>query len=105
MELQRRSDEFIRAGKLPQVSWEKIVEHIDHAVRIAGVEHVGMGSDFDGAFMPAGMEDASGFPRITEGLLRRGYAEADIQKILGENTLRVMDQARQASEFSSRENP
>ena len=104
MELQRRSDEFIRAGRLPQVSWEKIVEHIDHAVHIAGVEHVGVGSDFDGAFMPAGMEDAAGFPRITDGLLRRGYTEDGIQKILGENTLRVMDQARRVSEFSSREN-
>jgi membrane dipeptidase len=60
---------LIRAGKLPQVSWEKIVDHIDHAVRLAGADHVGLGSDFDGAFMPAGMEDASKFPLLTEGLL------------------------------------
>jgi membrane dipeptidase len=93
MELQRLSNESIRAGKLPQVSWEKIVDHIDHAVALAGADHVGVGSDFDGAFMPAGMEDASKFPAITEGLLRRGYGEADIRKILGENTLRVMDEA------------
>jgi membrane dipeptidase len=98
MELQRLSDASIRAGKLPQVSWEKIVEHIDHAAGIAGADHVGVGSDFDGAFMPAGMEDASKFPRITEGLLRRGYGEADIRKILGENTLRVMDDAERVSE-------
>ncbi len=97
MEGQRWSDESIRAGKLPQVSWEKIVEHIDHAVRLVGADHVGFGSDFDGAFMPEGMEDASKFPLITEGLLRRGYAEADIRKILGENTLRVMDEVAQAS--------
>jgi membrane dipeptidase len=90
VEGQRWSDESIRTGKLPQVSWEKIVDHIDHAANIAGADHVGVGSDFDGAFMPAGMEDASKFPRITEGLVRRGYAEADIRKILGENTLRVM---------------
>ena len=69
MEGQRWSDELIRAGKLPQVSWEKIVDHIDHAAGIAGADHVGAGSDFDGAFMPAGMEDASKFPMITEGLL------------------------------------
>jgi membrane dipeptidase len=93
MELQRLSNESIRIGKLPQVSWEKIVDHIDHAVGIAGADHVGVGSDFDGAFMPAGMEDASKFPLITEGLLRRGYGEADIRKILGENTLRVMEGA------------
>jgi membrane dipeptidase len=90
VEGQRWNDESVRAGKLPQVSWEKIVDHIDHAAKIAGADHVGVGSDFDGAFMPAGMEDASKFPRITEGLVRRGYAEADIRKILGENTLRVM---------------
>jgi membrane dipeptidase len=99
IELQRLSDASIRAGKLPQVSWEKIVEHIDHAVGTAGVDHVGVGSDFDGAFMPAGMEDASKFPRITEGLLRRGFGEADIRKILGENTLRVMTDAERVGEM------
>ncbi len=97
MQGQRWSDEMIRAGKLPQVSWEKIVEHIDHAARLVGTEHVGMGSDFDGAFMPEGMEDASKFPQITEGLLRRGYDEADIRKILGDNTMRVMDDVARAS--------
>jgi membrane dipeptidase len=86
---QRLSDDLVRAGKLPRVSWEKIIEHIDHAVRLVGAAHVGLGSDFDGAFMPAGMEDASKFPVITESLLRRGYPESDIRKILGENTLRV----------------
>jgi membrane dipeptidase len=97
MELQRLSNESIRDGKLPEVSWEKIVEHIDHAARIGGAEHVGVGSDFDGAFMPAGMEDASSFPLLTEALLRRGYPEADIRGILGENTLRVMAEAERAA--------
>jgi len=97
IELQGLSNAAIRAGKLPQVSWEKIVEHIDHAARIAGADHVGIGSDFDGAFMPQGLEDASKFPRITEGLLQRGYSEADIRKILGENTLRMMDDAEQVA--------
>ena len=73
MALQRLSDESIRAGKLPQVSWEKIVDHIDHAASIAGADHVGVGSDFDGAFMPAGMEDASKFPPL------RGPARARIR--------------------------
>jgi membrane dipeptidase len=87
---QRMNDELIRAGKLPKVSWEKIIEHIDHAVRLAGPDHVGLGSDFDGAFMPEGMAGSAGFPKITEGLLRKGYSESDIRKILGENMLRVM---------------
>ncbi len=99
MELQRLSDASIRAGKLPQVGWEKIIDHIDHAAGIAGADHVGVGSDFDGAFMPAGMEDASKFPRITEGLLRRRYGEADIRKILGENTLRVIGEAERVGEM------
>jgi membrane dipeptidase len=98
MEGQRWSDESIRAGKLPQVSWEKIVEHVDYAARLVGADHVGLGSDFDGAFMPLGMEDASKFPLITEGLLTRGYSEADIKKILGENTLRVMADVARASD-------
>jgi membrane dipeptidase len=105
IEGQRWNDEMIRAGKLPQVSWEKIIDHIDHAVRVAGALHVGIGSDFDGAFMPAGMEDASKFARITEGLLERGYAEPDIRKILGENTLRVMTDAERVSEVISSEKP
>jgi membrane dipeptidase len=98
IEGQRWSDESIRTGKLPQVSWEKILDHIDHAARIAGADHVGVGSDFDGAFMPSGMEDASKFPLLTEGLLRRGYGEADIRKILGGNTLRVLGDAERVGE-------
>ena len=94
---QKLSDEFVRAGKLPKVSYEKIVDHIDHAVKIAGADHVGLGSDFDGAVMPIGMEDASMLPKITESLLRRGYTESDIRKILGENTLRVMAEVERVS--------
>jgi len=89
--------EFTAAGKLPRVSWEKIVAHIDHVVKLVGVDYVGLGSDFDGATMPEGMEDCSKLERITEALLRKGYSEADIRKILGENTLRVLEQAERVS--------
>jgi membrane dipeptidase len=92
----------LAAGKAPKVSWEKIVEHIDHVVKIAGVDHVGLGSDFDGANMPVGMDDASFLPRLTEALLKRGYSEPDVEKILGANTLRVMEQVeRVARELSA----
>jgi membrane dipeptidase len=74
----------------PKVSWEKIVEHIDHAVKLTSVDNVGVGSDFDGATMPEGMEDVSKLPKITEALLKRGYKPQDIEKILGGNLLRVM---------------
>jgi membrane dipeptidase len=84
--------EAIDAGKLPRVEWTEIIEHIDHAVKLVGADHVGLGSDFDGANMPYGMEDASHLPRITDALLKKGYSDSDIRKILGGNTLRVMEQ-------------
>jgi membrane dipeptidase len=86
----RVTREYVLRGDLPRVEWTKIIEHIDHAVKIAGIDHVGLGSDFDGANMPFGMEDASKLPRITNALLEKGYSEGDVKKILGENTLRVM---------------
>jgi membrane dipeptidase len=82
--------EFVERGDLPRVEWTEILDHIDHAVKLAGADHVGLGSDFDGADMPYGMESASYLPRITGALLERGYSESDIRKILGGNTLRLM---------------
>ena len=87
----------IAEGKLPHVSWERIVDHIDHVVKLVGPDHVGLGSDFDGANMPEGLEDCSKLPKITEALLRKGYSEDDIRKILGGNTLRVMAAAEKIS--------
>jgi membrane dipeptidase len=92
-----RTERLTAEGKLPHVSWEKIIEHIDHAVKLVGAEHVGLGSDFDGADMPEGLEDCSKLPKITEALLRKGYSEGDIRKILGENTLRILEQAERVS--------
>lgn len=94
---QRLDHEAMRSGELPAVVWDKIIDHIDHAVKIAGIDHVGLGSDFDGATMPLGMEDATKLPNITEALLRRGYREQDVTKILGGNLLRVMEQVEAAS--------
>ena len=85
------------ATRMPVVPWTRIVDHIDHIVATVGVDHVGIGSDFDGAVMPEGMEDASKLPQITEELLRRGYSEPDIKKILGGNILRVMEDVAEAS--------
>jgi membrane dipeptidase len=85
------------SGALPRVSWEKIIEHIDHVVKLVGAEHVGLGSDFDGATMPDGMEDCSKLPRITEALMRKGYSDDDLRKILGGNILRVMEQNEKVS--------
>jgi len=96
-ELAKQEQQLTAEGKLPHVSWEKIIDHIDHVVKLVGADHVGLGSDFDGATMPDGLEDCSKLPKITEALLRKGYAEGDIRKILGENTLRIMEQVEQVS--------
>src|SRR5262245_5936044 len=98
MEGERIDHEAMMKGELPKVSWEKIIEHIDHAVKVAGTDHVGLGSDFDGATMPLGIEDASKLPKITDALLKKGYAEADVQKILGGNILRVMEQVERVAQ-------
>jgi len=93
----RITREYVEQGKLPRVDFSKIIEHIDHAVKVAGIDHVGLGSDFDGANMPYGMEDATKLPKITEALLKKGYSEGDVKKILGENTLRVMTEVERVS--------
>jgi membrane dipeptidase len=89
--------DMMKAGKLPKVDWTLIVDHIDHAVKVGGVDHVGLGSDFDGAVMPLGMEDVTHLPEITDALLKKGYSESDVRKILGENTLRVLSEVQKVS--------
>ena len=76
---------------LPPPPLAAVLDHIEHIVRIGGINHVGIGSDFDGmGSAPAGLENVGKLPSLTQALLDRGYAEADIRKILGENLLRVM---------------
>jgi membrane dipeptidase len=78
-------------GSYPYASLDDVLDHFDHVVGLVGVDHVGIGSDFDGVgdSLPEGLKDVSAYPNLIEGLLRRGYSEADIRKILGENLLRV----------------
>jgi membrane dipeptidase len=74
-----------------------VADHIDHVVRVAGIDHVGIGSDYDGvSVLPEGLEDVSCYPNLTAELLRRGYGERDVKKILGGNVLRVMRDAERA---------
>lgn len=76
---------------LPRPSYKRVVDHIDHAVSVAGIEHVGIGSDFDGIEVtPAGLEDISCMPHVFEEMRTRGYSDADIAKVAGENFLRLM---------------
>jgi membrane dipeptidase len=83
---------------LPKVSWTVIVDHIDHMVKVAGIDHVGIGSDFDGIpSVPEGMEDVSKLPAIPAELKRRGYTDSDIRKIMGENFMRVFAEAERVA--------
>ena len=74
-----------------------VVAHIDHAVKIAGIDAVGIGSDFDGVnCTPEGLDDVSKFPNLTRALLEKGYSAVDIRKIYGGNTLRMMRDVEKA---------
>ena len=86
-------DILLHLGPSP-VPLARLLDQIEHVARVAGIDHVGLGSDFDGTlFMPEGARDVAGFPSITAGLLERGYSEDDVRKVLGENLLRVFAQA------------
>src|SRR5690349_16642101 len=92
------SDKLEAANPLPPLPISKLIDHIDHIVKVAGIDHVGIGADFDGANdMPEGARDVSMLPNITYELLKRGYSEKDIRKILGENLLRVFGEVEKVS--------
>lgn len=80
----------------PRVSVERLIDHIDHVVKAVGVKHVGIGSDFVEYTNPVGLENASGFPLITYHLLKRGYKDEDILKIMGGNLIRLLQQVEQS---------
>ena len=76
---------------VPRPALSVLLDHFDHIAKVAGVDHVGIGSDFDGIEVtPQQMEDVTMLPRIAQGLLDRGYSDEDVKKILGGNMLRVM---------------
>ncbi len=87
-----------RVNPAPRATLAQVADHIDHIRKIAGIDHLGLGSDFDGiTSVPEGLEDVSKFPDLTRELLSRGYTEEDIQKILGRNLLRVMRSVEETS--------
>jgi membrane dipeptidase len=83
-----------RENPPPRVTVSDVADHVEHIRKVAGVDHVGLGADFDGiAFTIPGLDDVSTYPRLLEELMRRGWSDHDLKKVLGENFLRVLDAA------------
>ncbi|HET6889852.1 MAG TPA: membrane dipeptidase, partial [Pyrinomonadaceae bacterium] len=100
--LSEERNKLFSAHPLPPTPLSVLIEHFDHIAKVAGVDHVGIGSDFDGVpSLPVGMEDISKLPNITYELLKRGYSEKDVKKILGENFMRAFAQAERVAQASS----
>jgi membrane dipeptidase len=85
--------------KVPRPPLKSLIDHVDHVAKVAGVDHVGLGADWDGVSgqLPQGIDSAADLSKITQGLLDRGYSADDIRKILGANTLRVIREAERVS--------
>jgi len=85
-------------AKIPRPPLSILIDHIDHVAKIAGIDHVGIGSDFDGiSSSPEGMDSAADLPKITQALMARGYSAKDVNKILGGNFLRVFEKVQEVS--------
>jgi membrane dipeptidase len=97
VDAERVQEEWL--ARIPPPPLKSLIDHIDHIAKVAGVDHVGLGSDFDGVSgaLPEGIRSAADLPKITQALLDRGYGDSDIRKILGGNLLRVMRDVERVS--------
>jgi membrane dipeptidase len=99
-------EEWQKAHPMAKATLSMVADHIDHLHQVAGADHVGIGSDFDGIDVtPVGLEDVSTYPKLTAELLRRGWSDDDIKKLLGLNVLRVMKQAEAVAKSMEKETP
>jgi membrane dipeptidase len=97
-EFQAALDQYRKDNPIPRGTIHDVVDHIEHVIKVAGIDHVGLGSDFDGVdSTPEGLEDVSKYPYITQELLNRGYKPDQIRKVLGENLLRVFREVEKAA--------
>jgi membrane dipeptidase len=105
-ERRRLAREYRDAHPLPRATIQDVADHIEHVRQVAGVDHIGIGSDFDGIDQgPAGLEDVSMFPALFAELIRRGWSDADLRKLAGENLLRVLRQAEATARRLQAERP
>jgi membrane dipeptidase len=91
--------EWLKAHPAPKVTLGQVADHIDHIAKVAGVDHVGLGGDFDGVSnsLPEGLGDVAGYPALMAELMRRGWSDADVAKVAGGNVLRVMAEAEKVA--------
>ena len=94
-----------RTGEAPRSTMDDVIAHLEHVRDVAGIDHVGIGSDFDGATTPAGLEDVSTYPALFAELSRRGWSESDLRKLAGENVLRAWRQAERVATRLQAERP
>jgi membrane dipeptidase len=105
-EAQRIMDEGRAAMQRPKTTIGMVADHIEHIRRVAGIDHVGIGGDFDGNdWWPEGLDDVSTYPRLFAELIRRGWSDADLRKLAGENVLRAMEQTERVAARLQRERP
>ena len=99
----RADSQKVWSARAPHATLQQVADHIEHVRQIAGVDHVGLGSDFDGIDMvPVGLEDVSKFPDLIAELLRRGWSEMEVKKVAGLNTLRVLREAERVAALMRR---
>jgi membrane dipeptidase len=99
-------DTWTRANPAPRATIADAADHIDHIRKVAGIDHIGLGGDFDGITqVPQGLEDVSTYPALTAELLKRGYKDDEVKKILGLNVLRVLRAAEKVSQKMQSERP
>ena len=92
------AEAWLERNPPPSATLSEVADHVDHIVRVAGIDHVGLGSDYDGIdHVPVGLEDVSRFPDLIAELLERGYTDEDIRKLAGLNFLRVLREAEAVS--------
>lgn len=99
--------EWLKAHPAPRVTLGEVADHIDHIAKVAGVDHVGLGGDFDGVngMLPEGLGDVATYPALLAELLRRGWSDADVAKLAGGNMLRVMEQAERVAKAMAGQPP
>ena len=99
-DIRETRSEFIVNNSYPYASLDEVLDHFDRVVQLVGIDHVGIGSDYDGVgdTLPVGLKDVSTYPTLIQGLLERGYSRKDIQKILGGNLIRVWKEVEEYAE-------